>query len=54
MKQYLGDSVYVEFKNDIMVLTTEYGAEITNIIHLEHDVLIALNLFIATVKNSGT
>lgn len=42
-KEYLGDGVYVEIVNDQIVLTTENGVDITNIIYLEPQVL--TNLF---------
>lgn len=37
-KQYLGDGVYVQFDDGVIILTTENGYQITNQIYLELDV----------------
>lgn len=45
-KTYLGDSVYAEFENSMVKLTTENGGQSTepsNIIYLEAFVFVALN-----------
>jgi hypothetical protein len=39
MKKYLGDGVYVELVDEIVILTTENGTEVTNQIILEPDIL---------------
>lgn len=41
-KTYLGDAVYAEWKNGILVLTTEDGIQATNAIYLEPEVIDAL------------
>ena len=46
MKQYLGDSVYAEMKDDFLVLTTENGYEPSNTIYLEPQVLESLLRYI--------
>lgn len=45
MKQYLGDSVYAEYDGMRVILTTENGAEPTNRIVLEPELLIELTRF---------
>ena len=47
-KQYLGDGVYFGpgRYEDEYILTTENGVDITNIIYLERDTLIALKYYI--------
>lgn len=42
MKEYLGDSVYVEVVNGMYMLTTDNGEGPTNRIYLEPAVLAAL------------
>ena len=47
MKEYLGDTVYVETDEGRLVLTTENGTnKATNLIVLEHDVWQALKSFV--------
>jgi len=41
-KEYLGDGVYIDFKDSQIVLTTENGIEITNTIYLEPEVIVSL------------
>lgn len=41
-KVYLGDSVYAEFENDMIKLTTENGLGPSNTIYLELEVFRAL------------
>jgi hypothetical protein len=41
-KIYLGDAVYADFDDNILILTTENGVETTNKIYLEPDVVYAL------------
>ena len=53
MKEYLGDSVYVEFDGYMVVLTTENGAWTSNIIYLEPEVVQALTAFIAKLRQEG-
>ena len=45
MKEYLGDSVYADFQNNGVVLTTENGMGASNTIYMEPQVLVALNGF---------
>lgn len=44
-KVYLGDGVYAQWDGYQLILTTENGIEVTNIIVLEPEVLRALGLF---------
>jgi len=37
-KTYLGDSVYIEFTNGVLKLTTENGGDPSNTIYLDFDV----------------
>lgn len=48
MKEYLGDSVYVEESHPGIILTTENGlpGDPSNTIYLEPEVLEALNRFV--------
>lgn len=48
MKTYLGDSVYIEYKNYMFTLTTENGYGPSNTIHLELEVAMA---FIEQIKS---
>jgi len=41
-KYYLGDAVYAELQNSNLVLTTENGIHVTNIIILEPEIVEAL------------
>jgi hypothetical protein len=52
-KQYLGDSVYVEFDGLGLILTTENGKETdpSNQIYLEPEVYTALVKYIENLKN---
>jgi len=56
MKTYLGDAVYVEFDDDYVKLTTEYGTRVINTVYLEPAVLeeflafIHLRLFVGTCR----
>ena len=51
MKEYLGDGVYVEFDGFMVILTT--GAELSNVIYLEPEVVQALTAFIAKLQQEG-
>jgi hypothetical protein len=46
-KQYLGDSVYASFDGYMVTLTTDNGLGPSNTIHLEPEVIAALNIFYA-------
>lgn len=50
-KEYLGDSVYVEFDGYGIVMTTEDGVFASNRIILEPEVLMALEQYIQRLKN---
>lgn len=49
-KQYLGDAVYVDFEDGMLVLTTEYGLGPTNKIYLEPEVYMALVDYVDSLK----
>ena len=51
MKRYLGDSVYAEMRDGMLVLTTENGWEISNTILLEPSVVSHLLSFIGAQFN---
>lgn len=44
-KMYLGDSVYADFSDGYIILTTENGYGPSNTIALEYEVLEALDLY---------
>lgn len=44
-KTYVGDGVYAEFDGFGIVLTTEDGVSVSNMIYLEPDVLRAINRY---------
>lgn len=44
-KTYIGDGVYAEFTGYDFILTTENGYEATNTIHMEPDMIRALDRF---------
>lgn len=50
MKEYLGDSVYVEWKNYQFILTTDNGFGPSNTIMCDFDVLRKLTSFVNEVK----
>ena len=47
MKTYIGDGVYVEVKDNRLILTTEDGVTVTNTIFLEVDVWLQLRQVLA-------
>lgn len=51
-KQYLGDSVYVDFDGYGITLTTENGMGASNTIYLEPQVLAALEDYKAWLRHS--
>ncbi len=51
MKAYIGDSVYVDFDGDSLVLTTENGYRATNTIVMEPAVYEALTLYVERLKS---
>lgn len=51
-KVYLGDSVYVEYRNGMLTLTTDNGLGPSNTIHLEPEVYAALLAFVARLSDS--
>jgi hypothetical protein len=52
-KIYLGDSVYAEWKEEQIILTTENGLpeDPSNLIYLEPEVMEALEIFLTKIKN---
>lgn len=46
MKTYLGDGVYVEITDGQVVLTTENGIEIENVIYLDAEIWTVLKNFV--------
>lgn len=50
MKTYLGDGVYAEHDGYMLTLTTENGYGPSNTIHLEPEILDALDAFRARVE----
>lgn len=50
MKTYLGDSVYAAHDGYMLTLTTENGLGASNTIHLEPEILDALDAFRARVE----
>ena len=49
-KQYLGDGVYVDTEDGCLLLTTENGLRITNMIFLEPCVFTALTQYATRLK----
>jgi len=47
VKTYIGDGVYVEVKDNRLILTTEDGVTVTNTIFLEVDVWLQLRQVLA-------
>jgi len=45
MRTYLGDAVYATYDGHMLTLTTEDGVNVSNTIHLEPGVLLALDIF---------
>lgn len=52
-KCYLGDSVYVEYENGMLKLTTENGYGPTNTIYMEDLVYRSLVAYVAAMKLAG-
>lgn len=50
-KDYLGDSVYADLDNDMVVLTTENGLGPSNTIALEPEVLSALFRYVERINS---
>lgn len=53
MKQYLGDSVYVDYDGFAFILTIENGHGPSNIVCLEPEILEALDEYRKTVKEEN-
>jgi len=51
-KRYIGDGVYADYVNGMVVLTTEDGISVTNKIFLEYSVVTALLGYIDQVARS--
>jgi len=49
-KEYIGDSVYAEYENGMIKLTTELGFGSSNTIYLDELVLMNLNRFAECLK----
>lgn len=49
MKEYLGDSVYVDYDSVRVILTTENGMEANNTIYLEPEVIKSLKEYFKKV-----
>jgi len=49
-KEYLGDSVYAEFEDGMLKLTTENGEDPSNTIFIEEDVYMALIRYVDKIK----
>lgn len=47
LKVYLGDGVYADVDDGVLVLTTEEGRHATNTVYMESEVVQALERFIA-------
>jgi hypothetical protein len=54
MRQYLGDSVYVDISERGIVLTTENGLGPTNTIVLEAEVYTALERYVEKLKERAS
>lgn len=52
-KQYIGDSVYVDFDGHGLILTTENGYGPSNKIYLEPEVYFALESYVNSLKASN-
>ena len=54
-KAYLGDSVYAEYANGMVTLTTDNGLpeDPSNTIHLEPEVFSALTTFVKRINQQG-
>lgn len=50
MKQYLGDSVYIDFDGFGLTLTTENGFGPSNTIYLEPEVWVAMKEYVDRLK----
>lgn len=53
-KEYLGDSVYIDFDGNGFLLTTEDGITVSNSIYLELEVLLALERYTQRTKEQYT
>ena len=52
-KRYLGDAVYVDFDGDMLLLTTEDGVQVTNMVCLEPSVYAALLDYVDELKQAS-
>lgn len=51
-KEYLGDSVYVTYDGNGLILTTENGLGPSNTIYIEPDVYGSLLAYVEAIKNA--
>jgi len=49
-KEYIGDGVYVDMKDNVLILTTENGIHTTNIIYLEPDIYMNLVNYVKEIR----
>lgn len=54
MKEYIGDSCYVDFDGYALTLTTENGVDVTNTVVLEPEVYAALNRYVERLRAAPT
>jgi len=54
-KAYLGDGLFVQFEHstEMLILTTEDGTEVTNMIFLEPEVLRELDAYVRELRLAG-
>ena len=52
-KRYIGDGVYADVENGQLILTTENGISVTNLIFIEPEVWSALLEFVESLKTKG-
>jgi len=52
-KQYIGDSVYVDFDGNALILTTDNGLGPSNTIYIDAEVWSALTKYVEDLKKEG-
>lgn len=53
LKKYIGDGVYINFAEGQVIITTENGIDVINIIFLEKEVSVSLIEYIKELIDSG-